>query len=111
MLLNTLAIDPSQIVTSFSSKSELALNLSTDGTEVTFMGYVGAGVNALDASNSNTLGVFDPTNPVGSSYDRGVAQVDASGNLQVSETNAYSGNNGRAAIPGERHLLRGRQFQ
>ena len=28
------------MVTSFSSKSELALNLSTDGRYVTFMGYV-----------------------------------------------------------------------
>src|SRR5215475_9439614 len=29
-----------QMVTSFSSKSELALNLSTDGNYLTFMGYV-----------------------------------------------------------------------
>ena len=28
------------MVTSFSSKSELALNLSTDGSELTFMGYL-----------------------------------------------------------------------
>ncbi len=38
--VNTLAIDPAQIVTSFSSKSELALNLSVDGKAITFMGYV-----------------------------------------------------------------------
>jgi hypothetical protein len=42
-----------QTVTSFSSKSELALNLSTDGQDVTFMGYL-APVNAIDVSNSNT---------------------------------------------------------
>ncbi len=42
------------LVTSFSSKSELALHLSTDGKFLTFMGYV-APVNALDVSNSNTV--------------------------------------------------------
>lgn len=52
-----------QLVTSFSSKSELALNLSTDGDAVTFMGYV-APVGALDVSNSNTPLVIDPSNPV-----------------------------------------------
>ena len=33
-----------QVVSSFSSKSELALNLSTDGRYLTFMGYVSASV-------------------------------------------------------------------
>ncbi len=85
------------LVTSFSSKSELALNLSTDGRHLTFMGYV-APVNALDVSNSNTPGVVDPTNPVGTVYYRAVADVDAGGHFAFTETNAYSGNNGRAAI-------------
>jgi hypothetical protein len=97
LLLNTLAIDPSRIVTSFSSKSELGLKLSTDRTAVTFMGYV-APVNTLDVSNSNTPGVIDPTNPVGANVYRAVAQLDARGNLQITNTNAYSGNNGRGAI-------------
>jgi hypothetical protein len=95
--INTLAIDPNVLTTSFSSKSELALNLSTDGTVFTFMGYL-APVNTLDVSNSNTPGVFDPTNPVAGSYYRSVAQVNASGAIQITENNAYSGNNGRAAI-------------
>jgi hypothetical protein len=86
-----------QLVTSFPSKSELALNLSTDGSEVTFMGYV-APVNALDVSNSNTPAVIDPTNPVPSTDYRAVAEVDQKGKFRFSETNAYSGNNGRAAI-------------
>jgi len=86
-----------QMVTSFSSKSELALNLSTDGNDVTFMGYL-APVDALDVSNSNTPGVVDPSNPVPSSYYRVVADVDAHGKFRFSKTNAYSGNNGRAAI-------------
>jgi hypothetical protein len=103
VLVNTLAIDPTQIVTSFPSKSEVALNLSTDGTKVTFMGYTSSasnspGENALDVSNSNTPLVLDTTNPVGTSFNRAVAQVDASGNLQITLGNAYSGNNGRASI-------------
>ena len=86
-----------QLVTSFSSKSELALNLSTDGRYITFMGYV-APVNALDVSNSNTPAAFDATNPDPSSYYRAVARVDRWGNLDFTLTNAYSGNNGRAAV-------------
>ncbi len=106
-LLNTLEVPNSsmkdvgatsnQLVTSFSSKSELGLHLSGDGKFVTFMGYV-APIDALDVSNSNTPGAVDPTNPVGESYLRAVAQVNQSGNFQFTETNAYSGNNGRAAI-------------
>jgi hypothetical protein len=86
-----------QMVTSFSSKSELALNLATNGQSVSFMGYL-APVNALDVSNSNTPGVVDPTNPVTSAYSRVVAQVDQRGKFHFTTTNAYSGNNGRAAI-------------
>ncbi len=85
------------LVTSFSSKSELSLNLSNDGRFITFMGYV-APINTLDVSNSNTPGALDPTNPVGTEYARAIAQVDADGVFQFTATNAYSGNNGRAAI-------------
>jgi hypothetical protein len=86
-----------QVVTSFSSKSEIALNLSTNGRVVTFMGYL-APVNALDLSNSNTPAVVDPTNPVQASFSRVVAEVDAFGRFHFTKTNAYSGNNGRAAV-------------
>jgi hypothetical protein len=86
-----------QMVTSFPSKSEIALNLSTDGRVVTFMGYL-APIDALDVSNSNTPAVFDPTNPVSGSYSRVVAEVDEHGRFRFTKTNAYSGNNGRAAI-------------
>ncbi len=86
-----------QMVTSFSSKSELALNLSTDRTSLTFMGYL-APIDAIDVSNSNTPAVVDPTNPVGESDYRAVAQVDQHGKFRFTITNAYSGNNGRAAI-------------
>jgi hypothetical protein len=86
-----------RIVTSFPSKSEIGLNLSTDGRVVTFMGYL-APINALDVSNSNTPAVVDPTNPVPTSFYRVVAEVDAQGRFRFTKTNAYSGNNGRAAI-------------
>ena len=86
-----------QMVGSFSSKSELALNLSIDGQYLTFMGYL-APINALDVSNANTPGVIDPTNPVPGANYRVVAQLDQRGTFRFTETNAYSGNNGRAAI-------------
>lgn len=100
--LGTLAVPTDSIVTSFSSKSELALNRSTDGQSITFVGYHGGpgfltAPNQLDVSNSNTPGVVDPTNPVTSQYFRSVAEVDANGHIQVTDGNAYSGNNGRAA--------------
>jgi len=86
-----------QMVTSFSSKSELALNLSVDHRAVTFMGYL-APIGAIDVSNSNTPGVVDPTNPVPSTDYRVIADVDQFGHFRFTKTNAYSGNNGRAAI-------------
>jgi hypothetical protein len=86
-----------QMVTSYSSKSEMALNLSPDGQHLTFMGYE-APVGAVDVSNSNTPGAPDSTNPVTSAYYRVVAQLDSDGTWHFTKTNAYSGNNGRAAI-------------
>jgi hypothetical protein len=96
-------VPSSEIVTSFSSKSELSLNRSVDGKSITFVGYRGGtgfatGPNQLDVSNSNTPGVVDPTNPVVSQYYRAVAEVDANGNFSYTNGNAYSGNNGRAGI-------------
>lgn len=96
-LVNTLAVPTNLVNTSFSSKSELAVNLSLDGTALTFMAYV-AQPNTVDVSNSNTPAVYDPTNPAGGSYFRAVVQVGSNGAIQVTPTNAYSGNNGRAAI-------------
>ena len=96
--ISTLAIDPALATTSFASKSELALNLTPDGKAVTFMGYKSP-VNALDVSNSNTAAVFDNTNPVASTAARAVVQVSlATGAVQSTAVNAYSGNNGRAAV-------------
>jgi hypothetical protein len=92
-LVGTLPVPSDQIVTSFSSKSELALNLSVDGKSLTFIGYRGGpgcpvityvngiGIqgntpgpisptrpNLIDASASSTPGICDPTNSVISSF-------------------------------------------
>lgn len=104
-LLGTLAIPTDRIVTSFSSKSELALNRSIDGKSITFMGYRGGpgfptAVNVFDVSNANTPGVIDPTNAAVGEYYRSVAEVDVLGHLQTTDGNAYSGDNGRGAIKG-----------
>ena len=95
-LTNAFANQGLNFVTSFSSKSEIAINESANGT-LTLMGYV-APINTLDVSNSNTPNHVDPTNPVAASYQRAVAQINTNGSLQLTPVNAYSGNNGRAAV-------------
>lgn len=94
-VLGTLNVPSSDIVTSFSSKSELALNLSADGKSLTFMGYRGGpgcpiltldpttnilnqgtnvgpisptASNLIDVSASSTPDLCDPTNPAVASY-------------------------------------------
>ncbi len=125
-VLGTLPVPTEQMVTSFSSKSELALNRSIDGQSITFMGYrggIGCGgstvsptrANLLDVSASNTPGVCDPTNPVittfksttvvPAAYYRAVAEVDDDGHFSFTDGNAYSGDNGRAAIEGGNGLF------
>ncbi len=96
-LITTIPVPTNELVTSFSSKSEGALNLSTNGKYVSFMGYV-APVDTIDASASNAPGEVDPTDPVTGAYYRAVATVDSQGNFHITETNANTGDNGRAAI-------------
>jgi hypothetical protein len=48
-----------QLVTSFSSKSNVALKLSADDRYLTFNGYV-AHADTINASNSNTPLALDP---------------------------------------------------
>jgi hypothetical protein len=93
--LGKLRVPSNEIVTSFSSKSELALNRSLDGRSLTFMGYRGGpgcptltldpttniltqgthigpisptAANLIDVSASSTPGLCDPTNPAVASY-------------------------------------------
>jgi hypothetical protein len=96
-LMNGITGSSDQLVTSFSSKSEEALHLSTDGRYLSFIDYVSA-ANTIDVSNANTPLVIDPTNPVPGAYYRAAATVNAQGQFTFTETNAYSGNNGRASI-------------
>lgn len=92
------SVHGTNIVTSFSSKSELALNVSQDGRSVTFMGY-NAPVNQLDASNANTASVIDPSNAVTPIVPRAIGRIDLfDGSFHVNTINAYSGNNGRAVV-------------
>ncbi|HLH96519.1 MAG TPA: PEP-CTERM sorting domain-containing protein [Xanthobacteraceae bacterium] len=106
----TLAINPNVVSTSFSSKSELGLNIAktSSGLVATFMGYAGGGVGNLDVSNSDTTAYKDTTNPVTSffapgsnqtyAFNRTVVAVGANGNVSTTQTLAYGGNNGRAAV-------------
>ena len=87
------------LTSSFSSKSEGALMRSVNGQYLTYMGYVGpAGANGV--SNSYTTGAGTDLKPGTSPrYDRAVALIAADGSYTVTnESNAYSGDNPRAAI-------------
>lgn len=76
----------------------MALNLSTKRKALTFLGY-NSGVGALDVSNSNTPEHIDPSNTdTQTPTNRSVVQINPDGSAQVTNTNAYSGNNGRAGI-------------
>src|SRR5579863_10363612 len=94
-LIGELDVPSNEIVTSFSSKSELALNRSADGRSLTFMGYRGGpgcptltldpatniltqgtnvgpvsptAPNLIDVSASSTPDLCDPTDPSVASY-------------------------------------------
>jgi hypothetical protein len=112
-VFSTVLVPTNQVVTSFSSKSELGLHYVTDSSgapHVVFVGYAGAGVGALDVSNSDAVAGQDPTNPVtfvfGSSYafERTIVSMDALGNLSYTPTIDYGGNNGRSALLGSNGL-------
>ncbi len=112
-VFNTIAVPTSQVVTSFSSKSELGLHYVVDASgaaHVTFMAYAGAGVGALDVSNSDAVPGQDPTNPVtfvfGSTYAfaRTVVSMDSLGNFTYTPTIDYGGNNGRSVLLGSNGL-------
>ncbi len=87
------------ITTSFSSKSEGSLQLSTDGNFLTYMGY--QGLDEIEGVSNS----YD-TNPVAQlvpntapNYDREVALIGSGGLVSLTpESNAYSGDNPRGAI-------------
>jgi hypothetical protein len=111
-VLARLRVPTDEVVTSFSSKSELGLHFAKDrdGGHLVFVGYAGAGVGALDVSNSDAVAGQDPTNPVtfafGSKYAfaRTIVSMNEDGRLRYTPTTAYGGNNGRSALLGSNGL-------
>jgi len=95
----TISVPTTYLCTSFSSKSELGLNLSADGTCVTFLGYPAA-PNQLDLSNSATPGNdFSGDTDVAPATYRAVGRLNSDGTLgAITETVAYTGDNARNAI-------------
>jgi hypothetical protein len=116
-VLASTTLNPSIVSTSFSSKSELGLNLTktSSGYVATFMGYAGGGVGNLDVSNSDTTAFKDTTNPVTSffapganqtfAFNRSVVEFSANGSFTTTQTLAYGGNNGRGAVLAPNGLL------
>jgi hypothetical protein len=105
-VLRVLHVPTDQVVTSFSSKSELGLHTGADreGRHLIFVAYASPGVGALDVSNSDAVPGQDPTNPVtfafGADYafHRTIVSVDERGELSYTPTIDYGGNNGRSAL-------------
>jgi hypothetical protein len=111
-VLSKVTVPTDQVVTSFPSKSELGLHLTSDasGAHLVFVAYAGAGVGALDVSNSDAVAGQDLTNPVtfafGSSYAfaRTIVSMDGTGHFSYTPTINYGGNNGRSALLGSNGL-------
>lgn len=112
-VLHTVQVPTSQVVTSFSSKSELGLHIAGTGTNhrVTFVGYGLAGVGALDVSNSDAVADQDPTNPVtfafGTNYafHRTIVTMNGNGVFRYTPTIDYGGNNGRSGLSASNGLF------
>ena len=110
--LRSVRVPTNQVVTSFSSKSELGLHITRDreGPHLVVVGYASPGVGALDASNSDAVAGQDPTNPVtfafGADYafHRTIVSMDADGRFFYTPTVNYGGNNGRSALLGPNGL-------
>jgi hypothetical protein len=107
-VMHALTVPTQEVVTSFPSKSELGIHFVRDdqGAHLVFVGYAGAGVGALDVSNSDAVAGQDPTNPVtfafGPKYafHRTIVSLDEDGEFSYTPTIAYGGNNGRSALLG-----------
>jgi hypothetical protein len=112
-VFRSLVVPTDQVVTSFPSKSELGLHVSRDrhGLHLVFVGYAGAGVGALDVSNSDAVMGQDPTNPVtfafgsGYAFSRTIVSMDMRGHFSYTPTINYGGNNGRSALLGSNGLF------
>jgi hypothetical protein len=111
-VLSQVTVPTDQVVTSFPSKSEVGLHITTDmnGRHLVFVAYGGAGVGALDVSNSDAVAGQDLTNPVTFAfgmtyaYPRTIVSMDNSGHFSYTPTINYGGNNGRSALLGSSGL-------
>jgi hypothetical protein len=125
-VFRSMQVPADQVVTSFSSKSELGLHVvgNWPSVSVVFVGYGTAaaapglnppavGVGLLDVSNSDAVVGQDPTNPVtfafttpGKPYAfrRTIVSVDEKANIAYTPTLNYGGNNGRSALLGSNGL-------
>jgi hypothetical protein len=111
-VFNSILVPTDQVVTSFSSKSELGLHITENGhgARLVLAGYASSGVGALDVSNADSVAGQDPSNPVSfafgadHAFKRTIVSVDRAGNFVYTPTINYGGNNGRAALLGSNGL-------
>ncbi len=111
-VFNSILVPTDQVVTSFSSKSELGLHITGSGHDarLVLVGYASPGVGALDVSNADSVAGQDPTNPVSfafgadHAFKRTIVSVGREGNFVYTPTINYGGNNGRAALLGSNGL-------
>jgi hypothetical protein len=111
-VFNSVSVPTHQVVTSFSSKSELGLHITGKGlgARLVLVGYASPGVGALDVSNADSVSGQDPTNPVSfafgadHAFKRTIVSVDREGNFAYTPTINYGGNNGRAGLLGSNGL-------
>jgi hypothetical protein len=111
-VFRSMQVPTDQVVTSFSSKSELGLHVLNNWptVRVVFVGYAGAGVGNLDVSNSDAVAGQDPTNPVtfafgkDHAFRRTIVSVDEKASITYTPTDDYGGNNGRSALMGSNGL-------
>jgi hypothetical protein len=111
-VFNSIVVPTDQVVTSFSSKSELGLHITGKGHDarLVLVGYASPGVGALDVSNADSVAGQDPTNPVSfafgadHAFKRTIVSVDRGGNFAYTPTLNYGGNNGRAGLLGSNGL-------
>jgi hypothetical protein len=111
-VLGSIHVPSEQVVTSFSSKSELGLHIGRDrgGLHLIFVAYASPGVGALDVSNSDAVAGQDPTNPVSFAFgpdyafSRTIVSMDERGRFSYTPTINYGGNNGRSALLGPNGL-------
>jgi hypothetical protein len=123
-VFRSMQVPTNQVVTSFSSKSELGLHVGGNwpNVSVVFVAYGSAaqatghnpppvaGAGNLDVSNSDAVQGQDPTNPVtidfgtDFAFRRTIVAVDEKGSITYTPTDDFGGNNGRSALLGSNGL-------